>query len=364
MTTACLTLLSTVLCLLLQREDSTGKESLNPIDGRIRSTLGKRLRGFVKKHEHLHPLVSCLRGLTKALSDQQLVTGIAILVAALKRLYVDQTITVYHFSIVTDLAWFSANTHLLSLLVVAHSNSSVKSAVDDRTQDSTPTKKEPRLPLLIRVFLMLVLAALLLYCSWITGYANWEEDWNCPTSCVLGFQKGGNQFRWTIVNFVLILYAYPLAIFLLWRKLRVIWIKKYRPKLFDPPSGGTTESGTNSLPGLIISAFQKYIFIPVWYILASEFWGVMEQLAWFILGVYWTMSDRIYGHDPSLMVPEESAAEDSWGFGQIVPLLLLILPLLQFMDLWAGKNLVAMTLNPATNCADNMGHRSTEEDFR
>lgn len=47
-----------------------------------------------------------------ALSDQQLVTGLAIMIAGHARRY---SMSVYHFNIVSSLAWFSSATHLATL---------------------------------------------------------------------------------------------------------------------------------------------------------------------------------------------------------------------------------------------------------
>jgi hypothetical protein len=69
---------------------------------------------------------------TFSLSDQLLVTGIAILTAGLKMLG-QGTVTAYHFSIIRDLAFFSSNAHLLSLLVPWISFGSVRKHQADRS---------------------------------------------------------------------------------------------------------------------------------------------------------------------------------------------------------------------------------------
>ena len=52
-------------------------------------------------------------------SDQQLVTGTAMLLVAFIRVPLSHgRISVYHFTIITDLAWYSANTHVLTLFVL------------------------------------------------------------------------------------------------------------------------------------------------------------------------------------------------------------------------------------------------------
>lgn len=58
-------------------------------------------------------LDAMLRPLILGLADQQLVTGLAILIAALKEW---NTISGYHYNIVVYLAWFSSFTHAVALL--------------------------------------------------------------------------------------------------------------------------------------------------------------------------------------------------------------------------------------------------------
>ena len=56
-----------------------------------------------------------LKKFVLALSDQQLVTGLAILTAG----YTNRcTLTIFHFNIIASLAWFSSTTHLSTLAVL------------------------------------------------------------------------------------------------------------------------------------------------------------------------------------------------------------------------------------------------------
>ena len=72
--------------------------------------ISRRIRNWVPLYEIY---ANCFYQVTMALSDQQLVTGIAILVAGLK-MYVQDAISVHNFSVVRELAFFSSNSHLLS----------------------------------------------------------------------------------------------------------------------------------------------------------------------------------------------------------------------------------------------------------
>jgi hypothetical protein len=63
-------------------------------------------------------------------------------------------------------------------------------------------------------------------------------------------------------------------------------------------------------------------------------------MGWFIVNFYFVAETRyavgdVYGH--SLVGLQERAKEDEWGFGQIAPLLLLMLPAMTFMMTWHGE---------------------------
>jgi len=75
-----------------------------------------------------------------AFSDQQLVVGLAMPITSIY-MFVHTTISVYHFSIVMDLAWLSSNTHLLSLLIL-RDYLSKKGKAKNRSSDKTSVKSD------------------------------------------------------------------------------------------------------------------------------------------------------------------------------------------------------------------------------
>ncbi|KAF2428790.1 hypothetical protein EJ08DRAFT_699010 [Tothia fuscella] len=295
-------------------------------------------------------------------SDQQLVTGIAVLVAGIKKL-ADGNITIYHFSLVTDLAWFSSNTHLLSLLTIRDFSESVKPSKSP-TLSHTQVRINFPGPRILRAFLMVLLAALLLYCSYVTGYEDWYESFRCPARCTLAGSKGGKPLDWTIMNFTLILYAYPIAMIQLFPWSRRFWIENLRHKLIDdkgllppeppspislphnhakPPTNLTkATAATPSTPGAtppgpltVIWKAWWSVFLLIWYTMSSEVLTFVVQIVWFSLGVKWTLEDRVNGH--SAMEQEEIDAENEWGFAQLVPILLLLLPFLQLVQSYSAQ---------------------------
>jgi len=69
-------------------------------------------------------------------------------------------------------------------------------------------------------------------------------------------------------------------------------------------------------------------------VLASDVFSVLELTVWFALGCYWTVDDRQKGE--AVIASEEKEAEGRLGFGQLVPICLLLLPLFQLLGSYAS----------------------------
>ena len=106
-----------------------------------------------------------LEALILTLSDQQLATGLAILIAGFVRW---NEITIYHWEIITDLAFMSSNTHLSTLAVLRHTF---------RQHGQWGVR-------LWRIIAMLVFAILLFVANIYTGYGYWEDSPAWPMRCV------------------------------------------------------------------------------------------------------------------------------------------------------------------------------------
>jgi hypothetical protein len=350
--TALLTLLSTVVFLILDRSviNKDKYDSFNPIDKVLRQYVCRPVQAFIGA-DRCKLVADALYDVVESLSDTQLVTGNAVLIAAVKKLQFDGTITLYHFSIASDLAWFSSNTHLLSSIAV-QGRRSIKSLA--RPDIPKPTWW-PRPSEFLRILLKTLLATMLLYTCWVMGFYGWTDEYNCPVACITGLPKGGEPVRWTITNFVLILYSYPFMLLHYSKRGRLEWVTKFRHKWVDDKGlkiqniqleSKSVDAESQGRGVSYFRAFREWIFLPAFYFLASELASVLEQITWFTLGVYWTWQDRTGGH--SLMTNNIAAEEDSWGFGQIVPMLMLLLPLLQFLESWKSKCIAKEIIVPDT----------------
>jgi hypothetical protein len=337
------TVLFTIVCLILIRYDNTpGATTYNPIDKWFRRTFSKPAQDFNRVKAKIYSEI--LFDVIVTLSDQQLVTGIAMLLAGIIGIRDGNpgSMSVYHFSLVSDLAWLSSNTHLASLLVVrAYRNSrkpKSKPESEDERREQNPNTiiKGNRfggfLPRSIRIVLMAVQAMLLLYCSYRLGNVDIYVQFRCPIACTDPKVSGGVPRDWKIVNFVLILYAYPFQIFQSFETLSEYWNRRLRPKIIDHKSLHSTPTQRQ---GIWNSKACRLLWPGLWYFLASETVEIAQLIVWFILGIYWVASDRVGGQQ--LMEPGEIETENRWGFGQLVPLVLLILPLIQFLDSYEGN---------------------------
>lgn len=332
--TAGLANVCTILHMLLQRKSiHQGERTMNPIDRFLRMKLGERLQKRVGPHQSKR-FAQALYNLLLSLSDTQLVTGVAILVPSLYKLS-RGTITIYHFSIVMDLAWMASNTYILTLLVVSR-----RYREEDPIGSTQNPARKIHFSTVLRIVFMVILAAMLLYNSWVSAYTYWFENFPCPATCVirpLVREHGGEPLSWSIANFVLVIYAFTNAFIQFSGTIRRTWFARVRSHIVvsrnrqraSPASTGTIWGCFKSSARETVLNIRIYVLKPIWYLLASEFESLIEQLVWFGLGVYWTLSDRYWGHYE--MVTEEIVAEDSWGFGQFVPVVLLLIPLLQFI---------------------------------
>ncbi|EEU43529.1 uncharacterized protein NECHADRAFT_45252 [Fusarium vanettenii 77-13-4] len=318
MTSSALAIVSTCLYLLIIRSGLEPEDSFNPIDGWARRTFCNPFVDFITKAQciktRMDKIEATIFSFVLSLADMQLVTGIAMLSAAVIKLHDEKNkISIYHFSMVTNLAWFSSTVHLLTMLAI-------------RTKVIGSMKKQPRREwpgqeassrhrraraaigwggdVIVRIISMLLLAALLLYCSYVSGASEWYIYDHCPARCSLGKEKGGEPLQWAVVNFVLILLEYPRQCLALWRTLGRWWIDKARHHFLDNKGLGEANRSSNT-PALMEKDFCLKRFHELW-------------------------KGRVD-------IDNENNAK---GFGQLVPILLLGMPFLQALQTYSGKFLI------------------------
>jgi len=341
-------------------------KSFNALDRFARHWVCRNAQYFVRRlsggdQAMLAILARCFYDVVIALGDLQLVMGIAIMMTALIRMQDgEKPLSTHHFIIVNNLIWFSSNAHLLALLLMRNYDESAKPGSLER-KDKARTKKSAFVVRAVRVLLMCVLAVMLLCSSVLLGDENLNGRLPCPAVCLSTSddEKGGEPKQWMIVNIFYVVYNYPVAFFVLSRTLRRLWMERVSRRIHQgtfldgprtrpvrgllPVSKGTSVGGklpaTAALREIARRAgpivfIVKWILYSVWTLLSSELLNFVEVGVWYSLEIGWNRDDRNSGQQ--LMELPQRYIEDAWGFGQLMPLFLLILPFMRFFESYAA----------------------------
>ncbi|KAL8714638.1 MAG: hypothetical protein Q9220_001587 [cf. Caloplaca sp. 1 TL-2023] len=279
-----------------------------------------------KRTEFWQPIVESL---VMALSDQQLLVGIAILITG----FIEHcSISVYHFALASDLAWFSSNTHLTTLTVI---------------HDYLIERKTLRN---WRVMLMLAIFTMMMACTILEGHISWFDSWNCPAQCLFDDVRGnigGEPQKSMIANIVLLVYGYTDAILGVTRSDQMDALLYERPvnKMKQTRSSIHKKRATMNTRASRMPRFRKLmlfvnegvmILVIKLYQSAAAFLGSITiglcfDYSWFAIGLWGIIEDRDI---PADLI---DGNENGWGFGQIVPVLLLSSILLTFKELYTGS---------------------------
>lgn len=283
------------------------------------------------------------------LSDTQLLTGMAILIAG----YVKCSISVYHSSIVSDLAWFASGTHLSSLQVLR------------RYMIKYPVTR------IVRIVLLLAMGGLLLSLVIYQGNRYWFDSWATPAQCLFADTNtygdaGGNPARWMAANIVLLVLGYSTSISFLFENAfswRIVIIYKALMRRLSRLIRESIKSLV-TVPSDIFNSSQIYIAIVIlpfvifaelvfvivclfplaiiWFtmyflylMIDSYFIGALFDVFWWVFGLYYLIEDRTSSRD--YMKDEDKGVENQWGFGQFVPCFLIFLPIMSAWEVWYGK---------------------------
>jgi hypothetical protein len=318
LSSALLAWFTTVGYILLEPRNKSKRT--NPIDELWKKHICLPVQRWVGPHADVWS--ECFYRVTFSLSDQQLVTGIAILTAGFKML-AQGTITAYHFSIVRDLAFFSSNAHLLSLLVLWTSFGSIR-------KHHKRTGARRRFPVTFvtmwRFSCMAVFFGLLMAATWMSAHRDWDEWADCPARCIpKGIQNvGGVPIAWAIATTYFMVTQYSSCAMQLGEKImgRATGLRK---RTRDVDKG--LRARLKSRP-ILLKAYKvlRLVLVSWRFYNWSEFFELLEMMVWFLANCYWVAGNRAaakWVFDTSADGRNERAKEDEWGFGQIVPLFLL-----------------------------------------
>ena len=272
-----------------------------------------------------------------SLSDQQLLTGLAVLIAGF---WTHCSISVYHFALVNDLAWFSATTHLTTLNVL---------------QGFFMENKVLRTS---RVILMAVMGILLVASSVMEGHNAWFDSRPYDAQCLfddLNGNIGGGPRYWMCVNLGMLFVLYPLSIITLYErpsgfvddlleekprkapKEAIQHLQRKKANLNSPSvSEGSSKRWSFMLKRfsftlqIALVSIAGGIYLLLGAIVASKACSLAVDFALFGYSVRCFMDDR------AIPASDMDGNENAMSFGQIVPILLLSSILLVGREVYDG----------------------------
>ena len=265
------------------------------------------------------------------LSDQQLLTGIAVLVASF---WTHCSISVYHFSLACDLGFFSSSAHLVSLQVLG------------RYLNSRRSQRN------WRVVLMVLQAILLAISCVLQGHRSWYNSWSYEAQCLFDDLIGnvsGKPGSMMAVNLILIVLYYSPVILSLYKtpsEFLTSWLVE-QPRAFlerrrralndQRPSIESCRTlrerirlaGISALIPVITLVRAVHLTLVV--LLSSQLLLTLGDVFWFVYSLYGLIGDR------DIPPSDMNGSENSMSFGQIVPILLLSSTIFVAKEAYDGK---------------------------
>lgn len=320
--TALLSIFFSILSATLP-QSTVSTDIRSKVDTRLQDIVSTTVIKWIGKQKAIRWAMICYNVIF-SLGDQQLTTSLALLVATVKKLHSDKTLSVYHLNVAYNLS---------TLVIIAFVYMFVCWRID---QASMPDGwKEParilRIPLRLRGYLVFTTSLLLIYCFWVIAKAAGLEA-NCPAACFQNATSNGpaaspSDVIFLVFGFIIII---PASISILRVPGPALWAKhlleNYGQKLSQQHLVTVRQKvhlGVLTAHFLLIrEASGKWFGLLV---------ANLAFLAMFSLSLTgWTTQ-----HRPSHA--EDLQDERSMGFGQMMALFLLVQPVLQLLDSISGR---------------------------
>ena len=277
------------------------------------------------------------------LSDQQLVTGPAMIVATLVQ---HCQLSVYEFQVVNSLAFLSSTTHLATLVMLRQ------------------YLRENKVVRNIRVIAMVLNLGLLVYTT-IVAYTAFSVDNSNPIQfvidCLSSLQPDRLDFANTIVTIMFLFVSYGQTISQLYfydedTSFLKAWLRKYCYNQPQGPKLGQDEFEKWYEKGVMQSihrpgsdARRKFIWSQVTTTNNGKERRYLQPL-FTVRGVWFDFQESFLGGIPALLMgcslaitqvaitrtnkPDIENSENTFDFGQIVPIFLLSLPVLAMVEMY------------------------------
>ncbi|KAE9379458.1 hypothetical protein N431DRAFT_478474 [Stipitochalara longipes BDJ] len=299
------------------------KRKENALDKIILEFIAK---GFDRPEKTKKIWEDALEKMVLMMSDQQMITGIALMVSAITQL--NCGISAYHWQITIYLVWFSSFTHLATLTFLRgylHENSPMR---------------------WWRLFFMTALIGLLIAALVPTGRGDWLPDnqpsmSGAPALCIFSSQHQGQDTTSlvTMLFSILVLcisYTTRAIKLFKWsseasrRIIRTIpgtAVRKHLEMLYNGGQNMTTNKWIFSIPYCIILAV--YLVVRSWMdFLESMFWEIL----WLLIALAWGTLRLLSTRSTTIEQDNNILEENFWGFGQCLSTAMVLLLLFSSIE--------------------------------
>ncbi|CAO2652751.1 Nn.00g021620.m01.CDS01 [Neocucurbitaria sp. VM-36] len=343
----------------VRRTNRRGKEYINPVDRGVLTFIREQVISWSPSKRFEYAMEKSVL----ILSDLNLVTGIGLLISAYSQL--DCGISAYHWQIMVFMAWFASFSFVSAMAFL---------------EGYFQTNNNLRI---IRVFFMCVLASLLIAALLPTGSKRWLNQYvgdgdgfypSLSTACyyrelsMSSFVRRGPKIWSMLFSVAVVAFSYIHC----------------GMRLFDP-TAETTRKYLRTWPGSkskqILFALERKAFgtglrAHLWHVpylslyaaFASfrAFYDISESMlleiiwltfamAWGTIKVWETRATAAYNFDGiSITINQEVHEENSWTFGQTLPLILLLLPLLSMAQAYLDNDAKAQEAKERAERAEDM----------
>ena len=164
---------------------------------------------------------------------------------------------------------------------------------------------------------MFVQFLMLVEVSVIQDHKDWYDSYACPAICLSSdLHLGGKPKSWMIANLVLLSWGYGSALIPKFSRILSAYklLKKNLRDIFGPTVSPKFHLIVHFIDSMTFDIFLTFV--------------------WWIYGAVSIILDRISGESLFCLSSNDETAptENTWGFGQLVPMFLLLAPLLTMVD--------------------------------
>lgn len=285
-------------------------------------------------------------------SDQQILTGISILTAGYAKTY---TINVYHWQVLVYLAWMSSGTHLITLSVLRKHMREKKILRVFRVGGM--------LILFVMLFIAIVTTGSETYYEIVAGNLGLENNngeyhaFGVPSVCFWN-RKYWNGWRWnTGLSYLLLISSYTARAAALFERSETYFRSNIRDRLLgrlekalDRNIKHIQDRVTHRRAASWVQKLRYNTYLATYAVILAcleLYSSFVAPLTWLLLSLLWGSLQMLYPRmilaqaaksmikQPDAMAVSE---ENIWGVGQVLPLMLLTLPLLAAVEAYYGRS--------------------------